>query len=415
MKKYILIILISICLQSCVEPFEAATQQFENALVVDARLTDEEKQQVILLSRARPFEEDNSSAEQNATVKITDDIGNTYAFRENEPGKYLSEAVFSAQQNRSYQLSIATSNQKLYSSSLEATPEKVTIENLYFERKFNDFGEEGVSVFIDNNSGGDEAKYFKYEYDETYKIIAPDWDPFEFDIIDSIACESPNRGFEVDIKLRTKEARVCYNTVSSTTILQVSTNAFETNKISRFPVRFLSREDFVISHRYSIIVKQHTQNLEAYSYYQNLEAFSSTDNVFSEIQPGFLAGNINAESDKNEKVIGYFEVSSVNSKRVYFNYEDFFQGEALPPYPINCLNAGSPPLRTPGFHCDNTISMCDGSCQSPLIDAIQAGIVVFLSENEDFERYQGPYLTKPAACGDCTKLGSNKVPDFWVE
>lgn len=410
MKKYCYIILSFIWIQSCVEPFEAETQVFENTLVVDARLTDEEKQHVVLLSRARPFEEDNSSAEQNASVSIADDIGNTYVFSEIEPGAYKSDAIFGAAQNRSYQVSIVTSDQQSFSSAMETTPEKADIDNLHFEREINDAGEEGVSVYLDNSSAN--AKYFRYEYEETYKIIAPNYDPFEFEVVYYVACD-PHRWYEVDIKPRTEQKKICYASQKSLEIMQASTNQLSNNELSRFQVRFIDRENYIMSHRYSILVKQFTQNLDAHSYFETLNNFSSSESVFTDIQPGLLTGNITSDTNDDAKVLGYFEVTSVDEQRVYFNYEDLFPDESLPPYAINCNNVGNPQIINRGYHCAGPF-VCDGDCESPLIEAILAETVVFQSENEEAFA-PGPYFTLPSPCGDCTKLGSNIVPDFWEE
>ena len=62
--------------------------------------------------------------------------------------------------------------------------------------------EEGVTIFVDYEPTQD-SKYFRYEYEETYKIIAPKWSPFEFEPI------APTVYVPVS---RTVEERVCYNT-----------------------------------------------------------------------------------------------------------------------------------------------------------------------------------------------------------
>jgi hypothetical protein len=170
------------------------------------------------------------------------------------------------------------------------------------------------------------------------------------------------------------------------------------------------------------MVRQFTQTQDAYSYYERLNDFSSSDNVFSQIQPGFLEGNLKSILGDEEKVLGYFEVAAVNQERVYFNYADLFPGEPLPPFVVNCEPVGKPALYPRGFHCIGDV--CDGACESPLIQGIQSGLITFFAENDNFEEELGaagrlgglaPYLTKVSACGDCTQLGSNIVPDFWIE
>jgi hypothetical protein len=101
-----------------------------------------------------------------------------------------------------------------------------------------------------------------------------------------------------------------------------------------------------------------------------------------------LAGNVFSLEDENENVAGFFEVAAVAEKRIFFNWEDFFPGEELPPYFQNCL-----PTVQSG---------------EDLKTSVQRETRVYFDGN-------GGYRTVSRACGDCTALGSNKLPDFWVE
>lgn len=417
MNKIFYIISLFISLQGCVEAFDAETQIFEGVLVIDALITDEEKQHQVLLSRARPFEQDSLINESNARVKVQGSDGNTYDFQEIKNGKYQSVSVFGAKQNTSYQLEITTADGKSYLSEMVLTPNEVEIDNIYFEPETNAADEDGVAVYLDTGSSTIDSKFLRYDYEETYKIIAPNYDPFEFEIIDDVACIDGD-AFEVIIKERVEQQKVCFGTNTSTAVIQVSTDALSENTLSRFPIRIINKNDFIISHRYSILVRQHSQTLESFSYFEDLDAFSSSESVFTDTQAGFLAGNIKSISNSDEKVIGYFQVNSVNKKRVFFNYSDLFPEEPLPEYPINCNNFSNPRLIPERYHCtEGSYGVCDGNCTSPLIQAIKANLVVFSAEVEGqtFEALVAPYYTKPRACGDCTVLGSNVKPDFWIE
>ena len=60
MKNYIRIILVStFLLHACIDPFPIEQNGFEDVLVVEATLTDEEKVQQIRLSRPFPFRKQN--------------------------------------------------------------------------------------------------------------------------------------------------------------------------------------------------------------------------------------------------------------------------------------------------------------------------------------------------------------------
>lgn len=412
--KFFLSTVMLLALSACIEPFTPETQTFENALVIEALLTNEEKQHTVRLSRTYTFEEDEPVFERNAQVQISDDMGNRYQFNEVGPGIYRSSQSFSAVPGQSYELEITTADGASYQSSSVTAPENVLIQDLKTVREINDLGEEGVSIRLDNSSTALQPSYFRYEYEETYKIIAPNYDPFEFEVLYYVACD-PARSYEVGLKQIVEEKKVCFGSRNSIGFAQASTVSLTNNELSNFLIRFVNKEDYIMSHRYSILVKQYSQTQDAYSYYENLNKFSTTESIFSDIQPGFLFGNISSNSDLEEKVLGYFEVASVDERRVYFNYSDLFPGETLPPYAVNCETPGNPQLTTAGYHCADAF-VCDGACESPLIEAILGGSIVFQSENENITiETPGPYFTLPSPCGDCTKLGSNIVPEFWID
>ena len=160
---------------SCTERFEPQTEIFESALIVEATITNENKRQQILLSRAFRLEEDGPNPESSATVQVTDDQRNEYIFVEEEPGKYLSSEEFSALSGRSYSLSVVTSDGRSYSSEQVILTPSAEITALSASREFNVDGEEGIAILVDNEVSDAEARFFRYEYEETYKIIAPRW------------------------------------------------------------------------------------------------------------------------------------------------------------------------------------------------------------------------------------------------
>ena len=127
---------------------------------------------------------------------------------------------------------------------------------------------------------------------------------------------------------------------------------------------------------------------------------STSGSVLSPKQPGFFYGNIKSVENPEEKVIGFFEVSSVSTERIYFNYADLFPNERLPPYyESDC---------EPEEYKD-----CDGDlpCRGPVLRSLirTKGKVLFSWNYVDLF-----YLVK-TPCGDCTSFSSNIVPPFWVD
>jgi hypothetical protein len=145
------------------------------------------------------------------------------------------------------------------------------------------------------------------------------------------------------------------------------------------------------------LVKQYVQSQEAYAFYRTLNDLSGSESILSQNQPGFINGNVFSSDNANEKVIGFFEVSSVSSKRIFINRDDFdLIDYTSPPYEVECEEI-APPL-------------------NQLLETIQSGNLIFYYNNNGIPRLPGgPYVMVPSKCGDCTKIGTNIVPDFWEE
>lgn len=408
------IIIFAMALVSCVEDIPLESDSFESVLVVEATITNENKRQELLLSRSFMFDS-IPIKESNASVLVTDDALNSYTFSEVEPGMYKSQSSFAALPNRNYTLSIVTSNGNQYSSTEMQLTQSTSIGNLYVERDFNENGIEGVSVYVDSYDPTGASKYYRHEYEETYKIIAPLYSPFEMISNDVefpiLVADQPNFqtiqelvDFVVTTQLRPEQERICYDTIKSNEIITTSSVEFLEDRLDKYRVRFIGRDNTEIMHRYSILVKQLVQSLEAHTFYETLKTQSLSETVFSETQAGFLAGNVFANNKPNEKVVGFFEVSSVDSKRVFFNYADLFPEEELPPYFIACDDFVEPaPI---------TIDILTGIwTSSPLADDVKyRGYQYFDNQGEAY-----PYRLVLNVCGDCTFLGDNEVPDFWID
>lgn len=389
-------------LQNCVDIYDFEATDFKSALVVEGTLTDIEEIQKIMVARTFPLDTVLMSGVSGANVSILDSNGDVFEFTESSNGEYLSNSPFSANGESSYVLRVVIPEGNEYRSEETLVPSKTSIDNLYAERDFNEDGEdEGMFIYVDSFDPTGESKYYRYEYEETYKIIAPFWSPENAYVI------SPLPEPAVGTRPRTMQEQVCYNTVVSNTIIQQSTTEFAEDRITKFPVRFISRENYILSHRYSILVKQYVQSRAAYAYYKTLETLAGTENLFTQIQTGFLEGNIKSVTNPSDDVIGFFQVSTVSEKRLFFNFSDYFPDERLPDYVSDC------PLLAPAL-------ITEGGA-SPLIDGIEQNLIKYYSEYTVPDdgllttESPGPYFMVYRVCGDCTVLGNNVAPEFWIE
>ena len=403
MKRSIFIFFCFI-LSSCIEEFVPETITFEDLLVVEAAITDEFKFHEIKLSRTFRFEEE-LTYESQADVRIIDDMQNVYLFNETEPGKYISSIMFRIQPNRNYTLKINTKDNQSYSSSATKLPSNTAqITEVSYTQTTNSDGVEGIDILVDSFDPSGDARYYRYEFEETDRITAGSWGPQEIIIVSDVP------PFQVTAIPNTRNNRICYRTIiTKDDLIQTQTNNFTEDRITRFPVKFISKTNSIIRDRYSILVKQHVQSLEAYTYFRILNEFASSESVLSENQPGFLDGNIFPTTNPNEKVIGFFELTAVSTNRMFLNYKDVFPSANQLSNFANC-GIGSrfkPALVDP-----------ENPNFSPLIDLFQRNQIVFYSRNEDFfgEFIEDPPFTVvPRWCGDCTFWGTNVKPNFWID
>ncbi len=399
--RIVFLFLSCMLLSHCVEPFEFETEDFESILVINATITDELKNQELTLSRTFRFEEEGPLAEQNAEVMIMDNVGNEYRFDETSPGIYTSIQEFSAEAEKEYRLSIKTEVGNSYQSDVATLPQESSIDDLYPKRMFNDNDIEGVGILIDSFDPTGNSVYYRYEYEETYRIIASLWVPR--DLVD-VLISSETFMLETTIYTpRPIEERVCYNTRISNEIIITDTTTLTEDRVTGFPVKFINAEDISVADRYSILVRQYVQSREANKFYETLSKFSQSESLFSQIQPGFITGNIISESNADENVLGFFDVSSVSSKRIFFNRSGFISD--LPQFSPGCDKI------IPTIREEETIE----NYNIRLLGFIQTEGFKFLEEFPNSNPQEGFFAFVRRGCGDCTEFGQSVVPDFWVD
>jgi hypothetical protein len=403
MKK-ISFLLITILLFSCTEPYLLQTSNFEEALVIEATITNELKKQQIKLTKTYRLEENGPEFVENANIFVKDDLGNIYNFIEGDE-VYESENEFQAIPGRKYQLRIVA-NGKTYTSTLEILSPVSPIQNIEV-RDIALAGDRGAEIKVKSFDPTGISKYYRFEFEETYKVIAPKWKPNLVTINPAFNIFGTK---DLIYTPRTYEAQTCYSTFKSNELLLHSTTNLSEDRVDHM-VRFIHVTNPIIKHRYSILVHQYVQNLEAYTYYSTLKSISGSGSILSQNQPGFFSGNITCESNPNEKVIGYFDVSSKSSQRIFFNFEDIFPGTTPPDYFYDCWDNC---IDEPGeYLCPGINNFCfeignvNSTCEGENVEAqLNTGNLLF---------YSGPNPIKlvPLPCGDCTQFSSNIVPSFW--
>lgn len=385
----------------CIDSVDFPSTTFESNLVVKAIITNEFKTHTVELSKSIPIDSEDLIKEKNAIVRVKNNLGNIYDFSENDEGIYSSNIEFAAQPNQTYTLEIETSNGRKYTSSNEQLPSSGTINDISVNIDTNIDDNEVFTFSVSASGNNSEGSYYRYEYDETYLIKPVVWNSKHIEVVSNISPYS--------FQLVDKEPEIycngcCYGNKKSKNILLTETTSLSSDEVKGFKIREIPVNSYILGIRYSILLKQYIINQNTINYYQLLDKFSNNNDIFTQTQIGNIPSNISSETNPNEdKVIGYFEVSSVTQKRFYFNRKDITN---LPFVnylgPTGCNEFPQPAVE-------------DDFGGSPLLDFLQTHIFYNEPPGSIGGGSDAPYELILRECGDCSRVGSVKKPDFWED
>lgn len=368
-------------LSSCVDEIELASENFESILVIEGIITDQEEVQEIKISRSYRLEDNEPAPVNNASVSVSSSEGDTFTFELDTAGIYLSQLPFSTKPGVEYTLEVNTANGS-YQSVTVVGQEQTLIDNIRStEAQLRE--ETGVAILV-SSSDDDSGAYYKYEFEETFKIVS------RYRILNDLII---NEEGDFEVVPKANEEYICYNTLPSQEIVLSSTTELSENNINDYLVRFISKEDSKLAYRYSILVKQLKISAEAHDFYSTLKNLSESENLFSQFQPGFLDGNIQSIADNQEKVIGFFTTAAVDEQRLFFSYTDYFD-----------------PIEDPRPEHYGPCEPFTPEDRNYLRELVETNQVELFGEDPP-----GVYSVIAARCVNCNYFGTNVQPEFWTE
>ncbi len=392
MKNYklysILFLFSAFLLNSCTEAYPLLTNTYEEALVVEATITNELKNQEIKLTKSAKFEDENYLTESGAEVYITDNSGNRYDF-EDQSDKYVSTVAFQAVPGTQYQLHINTKDGRSFESSPETLSTVTPMQSVKAAIEKDKDNKRGVAIRVNSFDASNKSHYYRYEYEETYKVVAPKWVPTKAFI---------NQNGTLTFGQNDPNTKTCYGNKKSTDLLLLNTTDLKEDRVD-YLARFISDQDYIITTRYSILVKQYVESLAAFNYYSTLKKISGSASLLSPTQPGIVLGNLKSTKNPNDKIVGFFDVASISIERIYFNYNDLFLGEPPPPFYTDCQEfcyANYPFSPDPCTHSGG------------YFDDLEMNNISYYLNGAFYYWVYSP-------CGDCTTIASNVKPTFWVD
>ncbi len=415
MKKIIYIILILVGLTTfftaCTEPYPINSEYFEENIVIEASITNRLEKQRIKVAKTYPVDSTTYQPSANGvSVKLIKDQSTEYTFSyQEEDSTFVSDQAFQAEPNIQYTLKVATANDVYTATSMFESSS--VIDSLSVQKATNEEGIEGLRIALSSTTTNGSNTYYRFKFEETYKITAPYYSPYKADFV-NIAPDYFWYPPEIIIK-QVYDPDIyhqkCYRTEYAKKAILANTEDLTETNLQNFPIKFIPKTDYKLNERYSIHVTQYTQSFEAYKFYETLNDLSSEGNILSPNQPGFVEGNIQSVNFPDKKVVGFFEVVSASSKRVYFNHQDFFPNETIPEYfrecPVKVIDKYGPVPPGSPSEMDRLKKFVRNN-----------QLILWKTERfiNDELGYQDFYMVPPE-CGDCAVLGNPEPPEFWEE
>ena len=389
-------ILLLILLITCIDPYYPEFKGTGSILVVDALLTNENRSYTCKLSGTIKTQNDAPAMVAGAKVVIRDMNGYSAELCEVEPGIYRSDSLeFLGEVDHSYVLNIITPKGSEYESDTCYLYPPQPIDSIYFikDQEITGNGSEmqdGIRIFLDswNNDGG---TYFRWVYKEWWKFSVPYPKKYRYFSEDSIPAVDTIK-------------QVCWAYHESDEFILKSTVSSIDNRIERKPVLFIApAESDRLLIQYCLEISQLSLSRTEYEFWDQMALVNEGGGDIFEKQPFSVLSNIHNKNNPDELVLGYFQVSGINKKRIYITPQQV-SGLNLPTYKYICDRI----FREPSFDYDSWDKIYEIYTSmgyifiEPVYDIMYNEILISM------------IFTRPW-CALCTTRGSLAKPDFWID
>jgi hypothetical protein len=253
-------------------------------------------------------------------------------------------------------------------------------------------------IYLDTDEAIENEGYLRWEFEETWKFKLPS--PKRYDYIS-----------DTEIIILSNIREYCWKKNLSGAIL-TSPVLPGHNSIKNVPLHFISPEKSDrLTVQYSILVRQYSISTKEYSFWENLKLVNETTGDIFDTQPYPVISNIYNIDNPEEKILGYFKVSSVQEKRIFILPDDLRDLD-IPEYKYPCYEfivspENYPPSSIVGVPptWDEINEMFMAAGGFVFVRPVYIGLTKVISR----------LVFASEVCSDCSKSGSITPPDFWID
>ncbi len=348
-KNLLILALAFWTMTSCVDEYWPDINKYENLLVVDGLLTNDDEPVVVKLSLSSSINSNSITPLTGAELRLSTLLGSSFLyFAETEPGTYqLIDSSYRGQINQFYQLHITLPNGKQYASDLCQLAPPAPIDSVYGLPEIKEVSGyshnlEGIQFYINNHNDAADTSYYLWRCDQTYEYTAT----FTLDYI--------WQGYYITVS-NPDTLRRCWRTKQVSELLTYTTKNLNSQVLTHIPLNFASTESKMLSIRYSLLVKQLSISEAAFNFWDALRQQNIEQGNLYARQPIQIRGNVHNLDDADEPVLGYFTVAGMTKKRIYVNRPsqlNFYYNVCTPDFESMMYLGASPPIFWPIYITD---------------------------------------------------------------
>jgi len=373
-KKHNLIFLLpALIFFGCPDPYSPPEVKTNvDILVVDGFLSYTSSSVSVRLSHAIALDSaDTPPPEMNAAVTLEEQDGTSSLLHGAEDG-YYTAAGLNVDMAKQYRLHVKTSGGKEYFSDYVDVMKTPDIDSVAWRA-----GNQDLTVYVNTHDASGKAKYFYWDYVETYEHHAP------------LPAGYIMKGHEPRPLYPNELVDQCWTTQPSTNIFVASSENLSADAIRDFPLVVMRAGALQLSVRYSILVRQRAISEEAYVFWKQLQKTTQSLGGLFDPMPSQVVGNFHSTTDSQEPVLGFFSAGEEKQERIFIRHSELPDDIRIYPF----------------YFCPS--------------DSIRMSIVRTLPDNTLLVYPYGfglpvGYISAPAVCMDCRELGGvTQKPDFW--
>ena len=296
----------------CIEEYTPDIEYIEaNKYVVYGELTTEEEDNIISVSLASPIQEPKYMPLNECDVRILDRSGNSFEGSEFEKGKYnVSIPPEDLVPGMAYRLEVITPAGTSLVSEFEELLDSPDVDSVYYMRESKptnnpEYFVEGVQFYLDLDAPDAENTFYKFDIIETFEYHS------------MFPLERYYDGTMHIIDPPDYSHMICWATKQIKDIFILNTAELQETAYKQFSLHFVDNTSQRLEHLYSLLVKQYAISGDDYVYWDQVRENNIDQGGMYETQPLPAKGNLVNLTNPKQAVLGYFQVASVKTKRIF--------------------------------------------------------------------------------------------------